>query len=204
MIPVGNGLEPLDEYYLWCDHRSAREAALITNTARQCGLDAIDWCGGTYSSEWGFAKLLHWLRHNPDKRSRLVTAFEHCDMLTATLCGYTDPAQAPRSICAMGHKWMWNPDLGGLPSEEFLQSVDPLLSGIRAKLQGRYATSDQIAGPALAALGSGARTASRNPDSRRRLRRTLGCDRRRCPERRRGECSGNLHLHYRRRRAGED
>ncbi len=110
VIPVGNSLEPLDEYYLWCDHRAAREAALITNTARQCGLEAIDWCGGTYSSEWGFAKLLHWLRHHPDKRSRLVTAFEHCDMLTATLCGYTDPAQAPRSICAMGHKWMWNPD----------------------------------------------------------------------------------------------
>ena len=67
-------------------------------------------------------------------------------MLTATLCGYTDPAQAPRSICAMGHKWMWNADLGGLPPEEFLRSVDPLLAGVRAKLQGRYATSDQIAG----------------------------------------------------------
>ncbi len=146
VIPVGDGLEPLDEYYLWCDHRSAREAALITSTARQQGLEAIDWCGGTYSSEWGFAKLLHWLRQNPDKRSRLVTAFEHCDMLTATLCGYTDAAQAPRSICAMGHKWMWNADLGGLPSEQFLESVDPLFTGIRMKLQGRYATSDQIAG----------------------------------------------------------
>ena len=146
VIPVGENLEPLDEYYLWCDHRSAGEAALITSIARQYGLEAIDWCGGTYSSEWGFAKLLHWLRHNPDKRSRLVTAFEHCDMLTATLCGYTDAAQAPRSICAMGHKWMWNPDLGGLPPEQFLQCVDPLLAGIRTKLQGRYATSDQIAG----------------------------------------------------------
>jgi L-ribulokinase len=146
VIPVGENLEPLDEYYLWCDHRSAREAALITSAARQYGLEAIDWCGGTYSSEWGFAKLLHWLRQNPDKRSRLVTAFEHCDMLTATLCGHTDPAQAPRSICAMGHKWMWNSDLGGLPPEQFLISVDPLLAGVRAKLQGRYATSDQIAG----------------------------------------------------------
>lgn len=146
VIPVGPGLEPLDEYYLWCDHRSAGEAARITSTARQYGLEAIDWCGGTYSSEWGFAKLLHWLRQNPDKRGRFVTAFEHCDMLTATLCGYTDAAQAPRSICAMGHKWMWNSDLGGLPPEQFLVSVDPLLAGVRAKLQGRYATSDQIAG----------------------------------------------------------
>ncbi len=146
VIPVGESLQPLDEYYLWCDHRAAREAALITSTAHKCGVEAIDWCGGTYSSEWGFAKLLHWLRHNPEKRNNLVTAFENCDMLTATLCGYTDRAQAPRSVCAMGHKWMWNADLGGLPPEEFLQTVDPLFTGVRAKLDGRYATSDQIAG----------------------------------------------------------
>jgi len=46
----------------------------------------------------------------------------------------------------MGHKWLWNPELGGLPSEEFLVKVDPLLAGVREKLQGEYATSDQIAG----------------------------------------------------------
>jgi L-ribulokinase len=155
VIPVGACLTPLDDYYLWCDHRSAGEAAEITRAARGCGLEAIDWCGGTYSSEWGFSKLLHWLRNDPGLRDRFVTAFEHCDMVVATLCGITDPDQAPRSICAMGHKWMWNPSLGGLPSEEFLRSVDPLLTGVRAKLGGRYATSDQIAGyltPSWAAI----------------------------------------------------
>jgi L-ribulokinase len=146
VIPVGENLEPLDEYYLWCDHRSWREAALITQTARANNLEAIDWCGGTYSSEWGFSKLLHWLRHNPDRRSQLASAFEHCDMVAAVLCGVTDPAEAARSICAMGHKWMWNASLGGLPSEDFLCAVDPLLSGVRAKFAGRYATSDKIAG----------------------------------------------------------
>ena len=39
----------------------------------------------------------------------------------------------------MGHKWMWNASLGGLPPEEFLTSVDPLLAGVREKLGGRYA-----------------------------------------------------------------
>ena len=146
VIPVGESLKPLNEYYLWCDHRSWREAALITKTARDKKLQVIDWCGGTYSSEWGFSKLLHWLRHNPDKRSQFVTAFEHCDMIAAVLCGITDPAQAPRSICAMGHKWMWNRALGGLPREEFLVSVDPLLAGVRSKLTGRYETSDHLAG----------------------------------------------------------
>jgi len=146
VIPVDANLQPLDEYYLWCDHRSWREAALITETAHWQNLKAIDWCGGTYSSEWGFSKLLHWLRHNPEKRSKFASAFEHCDMVAAVLCGIEDPAKALRSICAMGHKWMWNDSLGGLPPEDFLVQVDPLLKGVRAKLQGQYATSDTLAG----------------------------------------------------------
>jgi len=146
VVPVGEGLEPLDDYYLWCDHRAWREAAEITAKAHELKLEAIQWCGGVYSSEWGFSKLLHWLRHNPDKRARLVTALEHCDMVVAVLCGIRDPEQVPRSVCAMGHKWMWNASLGGLPPEEFLVAVDPLLAGIRDRLKGRYGTSDQIAG----------------------------------------------------------
>jgi L-ribulokinase len=67
-------------------------------------------------------------------------------MVAAVLCGLLDPTQVPRSICAMGHKWMWNASLGGLPAEEFLVKVDPLLAGVRDKLSGRYATSNQIAG----------------------------------------------------------
>jgi L-ribulokinase len=146
VVPVSADLQPLDDYYLWCDHRAAREAAEITAAGRRENLAALAWCGGVYSSEWGFAKLLHWLRHNPDKRARMVTALEHCDMVAAMLCGISDAAAVPRSVCAMGHKWMWNRSLGGLPPEDFLTRVDPLLSGIRGKLDGRYATSDQIAG----------------------------------------------------------
>ena len=146
VIPVGEGLRPLDDYYLWCDHRATAEAARITEVAQRERLPAIEYCGGVYSSEWGFAKLLHWLRHNPDKRDRFVTALEHCDMVAATLCGATDPHHVARSVCAMGHKWLWNAELGGLPSEAFLTAVDPLLAGVRDKLGGRYLTSDRIAG----------------------------------------------------------
>jgi L-ribulokinase len=146
VIPVDKDLQPLGEYYLWCDHRSKGEAEEITDAAHREGLKAIEWCGGVYSSEWGFSKLLHWLRHNSDKRPQFASAFEHCDMIAATLCGITDPKKVKRSVCAMGHKWLWNPDLGGLPPEEFLIKIDPLLTGVRAKLEGQYATSDQIAG----------------------------------------------------------
>jgi len=146
VVPVDKSLRPLDDYYLWCDHRAKSEAAEITEAAHREGLTAIDWCGGVYSSEWGFSKLLHWLRHNSTKRADFASAFEHCDMVAATLCGITDPNAAKRSVCAMGHKWMWNDSLGGLPAEEFLVKVDPLLAGVREKLNGTYATSDAIAG----------------------------------------------------------
>ena len=72
-------------------------------------------------------------------------------MVAAVLCGVTDPGQISRSICAMGHKWMWSAALGGLPPEAFLTSLDSTMAGVREQLGGRYATSDQIAGHLSAA-----------------------------------------------------
>jgi L-ribulokinase len=151
VIPVAADMTPLGEYYLWCDHRAKAEAAEITEMAHREGLEAIQWCGGVYSSEWGFAKLLHWLRHNPNQRGQFASAFEHCDMVAATLCGITTPADVKRSVCAMGHKWLWHPDFGGLPPQDFLTKVDPLFSGVREKLDGDCETSDKIAGKLSAA-----------------------------------------------------
>ena len=146
VVPVNSKMKPIGPYYLWCDHRGWKEAAEITAAAHRLKLPAIEYCGGTYSSEWGFSKLLHWLRHNPDLRAETASAFEHCDMVAATLCGITDPAKVTRSVCAIGHKWMWNEALGGLPSNDFLAAVDPLLDGFRAKLESPVATSDKLAG----------------------------------------------------------
>lgn len=146
VVPVDARMQPLGEYYLWCDHRAKSEAQEITARAHQQHLEAIEWCGGVYSHEWGFAKVLHWLRHNPEKRAQFASAFEHCDMVAATLAGVTDPAKVVRSVCALGHKWMWNERWGGFPSQEFLSSVDPLLNGVRKKLQSPVRTSDHLAG----------------------------------------------------------
>lgn len=146
VVPVDHRLKPLADYYLWCDHRAWREAAEITAAARREGLEALRYSGGAYLAEFGFAKLLHWLRTSPEARSRFVTAVEHCDMLAATLCGIDDPLALPRSVCAMGHKWMWNESLGGLPSEAFLAGIDSSLVGARDRLGGRFGRSDQLAG----------------------------------------------------------
>ena len=146
VVMVDAAMQPLDDYYLWCDHRALEEARQITALARSEQLEAIAWCGNVYSHEWGWAKLLHWLRHNPDKREKFATALEHCDMVAATLTGVTDPKRVKRSICAMGHKWMWNPKWDGLPSQAFLSKLDPLLDGVREKMGGEYLASDSIAG----------------------------------------------------------
>jgi L-ribulokinase len=41
---------------------------------------------------------------------------------------------------------MWHPDWGGLPSEQFLTQLDPLLTGLRDRLYEATYTSDQQAG----------------------------------------------------------
>ena len=146
VVPVDASLQPLDDYYLWCDHRALHEAQEITALAHAENIEAIEWCGGVYSHEWGWAKLLHWLRHNPGKRERFASAFEHCDMVAATLCGITSPQSVKRSVCAMGHKWMWNPRWNGYPAQTFLSHLDPLFDGVRSKMEGEVLTSDNLAG----------------------------------------------------------
>ncbi len=146
VIPVAADMSPLDDYYLWCDHRAKQEAAEITEAAHREKLEAIQWCGGVYSSEWGWAKLLHWLRHNPEKRKNFASAFEHCDMVAATLCGITQPGKGEAQRLRDGPQVDVERRPGRTASGKISGEVDPLLAGVRAKLEGEYATSDKIAG----------------------------------------------------------
>jgi len=146
VVMVDKHLKPLADYYLWCDHQAHEEAREITRLGQSEGLEALRWCGGTYSHEWGFAKVLHFLRNNTDKRADFYTALEHCDMVAATLCGITQLNELPRSLCGAGHKWMYGKRWGGLPPQEFFSRIDPLFDGIIEKMAGRYLASDSIAG----------------------------------------------------------
>jgi len=146
IVPVDAELRPLDDYYLWCDHRAESEAAEITRRARERELPAFRWYGGAYSSEMAFAKVLHWLRHNPEKRARFATAMEHCDWIVARLTGARSIAEVTRSACAAGHKWLWSAADGGWPADEFLRGVDPLLGDFARAAGTRFATSDRLAG----------------------------------------------------------
>lgn len=122
-------------FVLWKDHTATKEADEINNLARSWGgVDYTKYEGGIYSSEWFFAKILHVLRADEKVRNAAFSWVEHCDWIPAILTGETNPLTLKRSRCAAGHKAMWHPDFNGLPSEEYLVKLDPLLKGIRDRL----------------------------------------------------------------------
>ena len=139
--------DPDAMFVLWKDHTAVREAELINTRARGWGgTDFTKYEGGVYSSEWFWSKILHVLRANPRVRGAAFSWVEHCDWMPALLTGTADPLTMKRSRCAAGHKAMWHPDWDGLPPEEFLVKVDPLLRGLRARLYKDTQTSDESAG----------------------------------------------------------
>ncbi len=134
-------------FVLWKDHTSVKEAAEINNVAATWGgIDYTMYEGGIYSSEWFWSKILHLLREDESIRDQAYSWVEHCDWITAVITGTEKPETMKRSRCAAGHKAMWHESWGGLPSEEFLVKLDPLLGGLRDRLYEDTYTSDQVAG----------------------------------------------------------
>lgn len=134
-------------FILWKDHTAVQEAALINKKAKNWpGVDFTKYVGGIYSSEWFFAKILKVLRTDEKVREKAYSFVEHCDWIPALLTGNKNPEALYRSRCVAGHKAMWNKEFDGLPSEEFLTSVDPLFKGLRNRLYKETYTSDVAAG----------------------------------------------------------
>lgn len=134
-------------FILWKDHTGVREAEEINTLARTWGgVDYTMYEGGVYSSEWFWAKILHTLRVDEQVRKAAYSWVEHCDWIPFLLTGGTDVRQMKRSRCAAGHKAMWHASFGGLPSEDFLSRLDPLLAGLRDRLYHETYTSDVPAG----------------------------------------------------------
>jgi len=132
--------------WLWKDHTAHREAAALTEAAHAQRPHYLAKCGGTYSSEWFWAKIWHCKNTAPAVFAAAHSWVELCDWLPAVLTGKTRPDLLRRSICAAGHKAMFNDSWGGLPDKEFLTTLDPALADLRDRLYSKAWPSDVRAG----------------------------------------------------------
>lgn len=133
-------------FVLWKDHTAVKEAAEINKLCKDWEVDYSAYEGGIYSSEWFWAKALHVLRADEAVRSKAYSIVEYCEWLPALITGVSQSDDIVRSRCACGHKAMWHPKWGGLPSEKFLTALDPLLAGFRDRLFTETETADKPVG----------------------------------------------------------
>ncbi|MEI6083603.1 MAG: ribulokinase [Verrucomicrobiota bacterium] len=110
--------------WLWKDHTGIAEAAEITALAKEIRPQYLAKCGGTYSSEWFFSKVLHCKRTAPEVYNAAHRWVECCDWIPAQLTG-----NFKAGVCAAGHKAMYNEEWGGYPDAGFLGKLG--LSGLR-------------------------------------------------------------------------
>ena len=138
--------DPDAMFILWKDHTSVREAEEINRVAHSNDIDYTKYLGGVYSTEWFWAKALHTIRKNKKVKEKVWTVIEHCDWITALLCGNTNPNTIKRSRCAAGHKCMWHKSWNGYPPREFFDKFDSKLGDIRETLGNETYSTETIEG----------------------------------------------------------
>ncbi len=120
--------------WLWKDHTSVAEAEEITRLAGEIRPQYLARCGGRYSSEWFFSKVLHCLRTSPKVFDAAHSWVEIADWIPAMLTGTQAPDRLAVGVCAAGHKAMYNDEWGGYPDAEFLSRLDGRLGRLWSHL----------------------------------------------------------------------
>ena len=131
---------------LWKHHAAQPEANVINELGRKTNEYFLSACGGRYSSEWFFSKLLETVKHAPEVYGATERFLEAGDWIVWQLCG-----QERRCLSAAGFKAMWvyptanpgapdsDPALRGIgesqasfgyPSNEFLFALHPSLANV--------------------------------------------------------------------------
>ena len=132
--------------WLWKDHTGVAEATEITALAKKMRPQYLAKCGGTYSSEWFWSKVLKCLRTAPKVFDAAHSWIELSDFVPAALTGTEHPKKFIAGVCAAGHKAMWNAKWGGYPDAQFLSKLHPKLAKLRSRLTTRVHTIDRSVG----------------------------------------------------------
>ena len=132
--------------WLWKDHTGVNEAAEITALAKKMRPQYLAKCGGVYSSEWFWSKILKCLRNAPEVFDAAHSWVELADFVPAELTGTLAPEKFVAGVCAAGHKAMWNAKWGGYPDAPFLSKLNPKLAQLRARLTPRVFSIDKSVG----------------------------------------------------------
>ncbi len=137
---------PAAMVWLWKDHTGYKEAAQITRLAAAERPHYLSKIGGKYSSEWWWSKILHCRNVAGDVYDAAGSWIEICDWIPAVLTGNLLPGRVKRSVCAAGHKALFNASWNGLPDRGFLDSLSPGFGDLREKLYEEAYTADCRAG----------------------------------------------------------
>jgi L-ribulokinase len=137
---------PHAQAWLWKDHTGHAEAAEITARAARSRAGYLRKCGGTYSSEWYWSKILRCWRVAPEVFEAAYSWVEAADFIPGWVTGNHDPDTMARGICPAGHKAMYHDEWGGLPSKQFLRALDPALARLRDAYAPEALPADRCAG----------------------------------------------------------
>jgi L-ribulokinase len=119
---------------LWKHHAAQPEASFINDVGRQTNEYFLSACGGRYSSEWFFSKLLETLNQAPEVFEAAERFLEAGDWIVWQLCG-----QERRCLSAAGFKAMWvyppTSENGSysFPGTEFFFALHPSLANVVAE-----------------------------------------------------------------------
>lgn len=139
-------------FVLWKDHTAIKESDEINALAEKWTIDYTQYSGGIYSSEWFWSKMLHINRKDVEVRQKAYTWLEQSDWIPTYLSGVNKPSDIKRNRCAAGHKAMWSAEHGGLPSAEFLCSLDPTFYHLVNRFYTDTYTADEVFGRISTAL----------------------------------------------------
>jgi L-ribulokinase len=155
-VPVDANLKPLvalpefadnlNAYaWMWKDHTSITEAESITTKAQEQHPEYLAKCGGSYSSEWFWSKVWHCLNIDRQVFDAAYTWLDFPDFIPVVLGGIEDISQVKAGVCAAGHKSLYCEEWGGLPANDFLNSLAPELVELKNRLYAKAYPSDTTA-----------------------------------------------------------